>query len=111
MVYQITFGNLEAVLKSTDILARGMRMLNTAVIGSTCMTMDDTIADSRSAMSCRSVKTFVVREVDLAMVTVNRSLGRMTVLGRMASQLIEDALFPLERRFFIVFDLLNRKAA
>lgn len=107
---ELPLGNIEALLKSTDIFARGLKMMNTAVVGSACMALDDAIADTQTAMSCRSLQQLVELESDTAKAAFQRCLGQASVLCRMATQLVQDALFPLERRVVVAFDLLARNA-
>lgn len=110
LLYQHSLGNVEAVLKAGDILARGLKMMNTAVVGSTCMAIDDAIADARTALSCRSVDQLVEVEKEAAQTSFRRCLCRASVLCRMATQLMQDVLFPLERRVVLAFELLGRQA-
>lgn len=105
-----SIGNLEALLKASDIFARGFKMMNTAVVGSTCMAIDDAMADTRTALSCRSWQQMVEIETEAALLGLQRYLGRASVLCRMATQLVQDALFPLERRIGVAFDVFGREA-
>jgi Phasin protein. len=104
----ISRANLEAMLKATDIFARGLKMLNTAMIGSSWMAVDDAIADARVAMSCRGPRELFLLEASSMPMNIRRYLNRAFVLRRMTTQLVQDALFPLERRLVLAFDLFGR---
>lgn len=107
---ELTRGNVEAVLKSTEILARGLNMLNTAVVGSTCLAIDDAVSETRVAMHCRNCPEFMAFEAVNVPICANRCLMRAFTLYHMAAQLIEDAAFPLERRFALAIGALCPKA-
>ncbi|WP_223291895.1 phasin family protein [Defluviicoccus vanus] len=107
---ELTRGNTEALLKSTEILTRGLNMLNTAVVGSTCLTIDDAVSETRVAMRCRNCSELMAFEAANVRICASRCLMRGFTLYRMAAQLIEDAAFPLERRFALAIDALCPKA-
>ncbi len=108
---EYSYGTIEAIFKANNILARGFPMLSTAIVGSTCMALDDVLADARAALGCRNAWQWVEYEAEAGRLTAQRCWNRAILLSRMATQLAEDSLFPLERHFFLGFDLLARKAS
>ena len=109
VLYEFSRGNAEAVLKATDIFARGLNMLRTAVVGSACMATEDVITETRMAISSRSMQQLVVFAADNVTFNIRCCLCRTCTLCRMATQLMEDTLFPLERRIMVAWDLLEPK--
>lgn len=101
-VLGIAVGNLQALVKSGDILARGFRLLNTALVGNAWMTLDDSIAELQARMSCGNLRQLLSLEADIGRRSVSRSVQRLCVVVRMAGQLSEDAAVPLQRRVDVV---------
>ena len=104
-------GNLHALAKAGDIWARGVRMLNTACVGSALMVVDDSIADVQARMSCSSLPHLIELETDMTPRTISRVFARFCVLTRMAGELAGDALVPLQRRIGVTFDAIGKLAA
>jgi hypothetical protein len=104
-------GNLQAAAKAGDIWARGFRLLNTAFVGHAWMTLDDSIAELQARMSCSSVRQLLALEADVGCRTVSRSVERLCVLVRIAGQLGEDAVVPLQRRIDAAFATFGRIGA
>ncbi|MFO1154389.1 MAG: hypothetical protein U1E42_12125 [Rhodospirillales bacterium] len=109
--HELPIGNLRALLKAGDIWARGVRMLNTACLGSLLMGIDDSIAELQARMSCGSLSNLVKLEADITSRALSRTFARFCVLGRMTGQLTDDALVPLQRRVGAVFDSVSKLAA
>lgn len=87
-----------AALKSAEILARGVRCWQRACLGTACMVWDDTIADARCRLSCRSLPSLLSLERDLLNHRIGCSVDRGCMLWTMAVQTAEDVSFPLHYR-------------
>lgn len=110
VICALSRANFEAMIKATDIFTRGAKVLNTAMIGSSWMALDDVVANARLAMNCRDPRELFLLEASSLPMNIRRYLHRATVLRRMATELLQDALFPLERRLVLAFDLFDRNA-
>lgn len=90
--------NVQAALKSTDILFRGLRVLNFSVGGAASMTLDDGMSAARALMGCRTVLEWMDLQAELVKLNGGRLTIRALFLSVMALQMTEEAIFPLIRR-------------
>ncbi len=88
-------GNVEAVLKSAEILARGLRALNFNMHGATNMTVDDGVSAARALMDCATVPQWIELQPELVKLNAGRATIRALLLSVMTMQAAEEALFPL----------------
>lgn len=105
------FGNIHALVKAGDIWARGLRMLNTACVGSVLMGVDESIAQVQARMKIPGVGSLVDLDVDTARCAISRSVARWCLLSRMTGQLAGDSLVPLQRRVGAAFDTVDKLTA
>jgi hypothetical protein len=97
--------------KAGEIWMRGVRMMNTACVGSVLMQVDDSVAELHARMSCRNLPQLIDFEADIAPRTISRVFARFCVLTRMAGQLVGDTIVPLQRRVGVAFDTVGELAA
>lgn len=110
-VGRFAVGNLQALIKAWQIWRRGMPLLCTACLGQAAMVLDDGIAETRARMSCNSLSRMVALEGDLVRLSCSRAADRACTLARIASDLVEDTLFPIQRRVGVAFETLAKLVA
>jgi hypothetical protein len=96
--------NMDAMVKSRTILARGVRALDNASLGVALMSVEHAAAAAKGISECRTFAELV----DVRNCVVKLGLGRMVesalMLSNMAVQVAEDASVPLTRRMNAVLD-------
>ncbi len=97
-------GCVDAVLKSQEILWRGVRVWQAAVDGTVHTVLHEAFADVRTRLSCQSVGSMLALERDLFAIGLGRLTDRAALLGRMLVQTVEDASEPLWRRCILGVD-------
>lgn len=90
--------NVDAALKATEILSRGVRALNFNVHGAATMTAEDGLSAARALMDCKTVPQWIELQSELVKLNAGRTAIRALLLSVMAIQVTEEALFPLIRR-------------
>lgn len=110
-VGRLAVGNLQAVIKAWQIWRRGVPLLSTACVGQAAMLLEDGITGARLPMSCTKLSHVIELEADLMRRSCSRAADRICTLTRIASDLVEDALFPLQRRVGVAFETLAKLVA
>jgi hypothetical protein len=110
-VGRFAVGNLQAVVKAWQIWRRGVPLLCTACLGQAAMVLDDGIAETRSRMSCSTLARMMALEGDLVRLSCSRAADRACTLTRIASDLVEDTLFPIQRRVGVAYETLAKLVA
>lgn len=102
-----TAQNVQAALKSADILSRGLRVLGFNVCGATNMTVDDGVAATRALMDCRTLPDWIKLQSELVKLNIGRATIRALVLSVMTVQVTEEAWFPLLSRANATYGVLD----
>ncbi|MCU0839181.1 MAG: hypothetical protein MUE49_10730 [Rhodospirillales bacterium] len=102
--YTNCLGCVDAVLKSQEIVWRGVRVWQAALDGTVHTVLHETFADLRTRLSCQSLGSLLALERDLVAISVSRLTDRAAFLGRMVVQTVEDASEPLWRRCTLGLD-------
>jgi hypothetical protein len=75
------------------------------------MVLDDGIAETRSRLSCTNLSRVIELEADLVRLSCSRAADRVCTLTRIACDLVEDAVFPLQRRVGVACETLAKLVA
>jgi hypothetical protein len=103
--------NVDAFLKSVEILSRGIRAVNSSAHGTASMTLDDGLSAFRALMGCRTLPEWIDLQSELVKLNSGRVAIRALLLSVMSVQVTEEALFPLIRRANAAFGLVSRTMA
>ncbi len=98
--------NVDAMLKSAEILSRGFCAIADAMRGTVSMTIDDGRSAARAVMGCGSAPESIELQSELVKLNAGRATIRALLLAVMTVQVTEEALFPLIARFNAVFNLV-----
>ncbi len=104
-VHGFTAENVDAVLKSAEILSRGFCAFKHNWLGATCMSIDDGKSAARALMGCATVPHLIHLQADLIKLNSSRATIRALLLSVMTVQVTEETLFPLIRRVDAAFGL------
>lgn len=97
-----------AILKSCEIVLRGVPVWMVAAEAAWSATLDDVAAAQRSRMSCRSLASLFALERDLTLRTHAAALSRQCLLLRIVLQLCDEAADPPQRLVGFAFDVVHR---
>lgn len=96
--------NVDAMMKSRTILARGVRAFNDASLGVALMSVEQAAAAAKGISNCRTVADWVDFRNCLVKFSAARMVGTACMLSNMAVQVAEDASVPLTRRMSATLD-------
>jgi hypothetical protein len=96
--------NMDAMMKSRTILARGVRALDNASLGVALMSVEHAAAAAKGVSECRTFADLVDVRNCLVRLGVGRMAENACMLSNMAVQVAEDAVVPLTRRLSAVLD-------
>lgn len=94
---QTACNSLDAIIKSQEILARGLGLFRNTLWGVSWRLFDDCLSDHRTRMSCSNVWHLMELENDLIRHQSARCADASNLLICQSIQTAEDALLPLWR--------------
>lgn len=103
--------NVDAMLKSAEILSRGFCAIVDAMRGTVSMTIDDGRSAARALMVRGSVPQSIELQTELLKLNAGRATIRALLVAVMTVQVTEEALFPLVARIDDTFNLVTGSVA
>jgi len=102
--------NVDAMMKSRTILARGIRAFNNASLGVVLMSGEHAVAAAKGLSDCRTLADWIDVQKCIVKLGVGRMIGTTCLLSNMTVQVAEDASVPLARRMGASFDEIAAKS-
>jgi hypothetical protein len=103
--------NVDAMMKSRTILARGVRALNNASLGVALMSVEHAASAAKGISDCRTVADWVDVQNCLVKLGAGRMVATACMLSNMAVQVAEDVSVPLTRRMSATLDEIATASA
>ncbi len=96
----ITFGqgNVEAVVKSSQIVASGLQNLSKQIAANAQTTFDETLSTMRALTTVRSIKEALELQATLARSTFEKAVAQTGQIADTSFKLAEQAFQPLANR-------------
>ena len=96
----ITFGqgNIEALVKSSQIVATGLQDLSKQIAANAQAAMDETVSTFRALTSVRSVKEAMDLQASLARSTFEKAMSQTGQITETSLKLAEQAIEPIAGR-------------
>lgn len=108
----MTFGqaNIDAMVKSSQILATGLQDLTKNFAAAAQASMDETMASMRALGSVKSVKEAIELQTSLARTTIEKTLAQTGQMADQTFKLAEQAIAPISGRLAIATEGFTKPA-
>ena len=103
-------GNLEAMLKSSQIWATGMQDLSKQIAASAQASFDETMSTFKAMTSVRSLKDAMDLQASLARTTLEKTLAETGKLTDASFKLTEQAIAPITARVTLAVEKFAKAA-
>lgn len=103
-------GNLEALVKSGQIVATGLQDLSKQMAATAQATMDEALNTFRAMTGVRSVREIVDLQASLARSTVEKTLTQTGQVAETSLKLAEQAMAPLASRVSVAVQSFGKTA-
>ena len=103
-------GNVEAVVKSSQIWASGMQDLSKQIAASAQASLDETLSTFKALTSVRSLKDAVDLQAAFARSTLEKTLAESGKLTDASFKLTEQALAPITARVTLAVEKFAKAA-
>ena len=102
----ITFGqgNVEAMVKSSQIVATGLQDLTKQIAANAQATMDETMSTFRAMATVRSIKEAMDLQASLARSTFEKAMAQSGQITETSFKLAEQAMQPIASRMTIAVE-------
>lgn len=96
----ITFGqgNVEALVKTSQIVATGLQDLSKQIAANAQATVDETLSTMRAMSSVRSIKEAMELQATLARSTFEKAVSQTGQITETSFKLAEQAMGPIAHR-------------
>lgn len=108
----VTFGqgNVEALVKSSQIVATGMQDLTKQIASAMQASMDETMTTFRALAGVRSFKEAMDLQATLARNTVEKALAQTGQVADTSFKIAEQAIAPIASRVTLAVEKVSRAA-
>ena len=108
----VTFGqgNVEALVKSSQIFATGLQDISKLMAASAQATMDDAMNAFRAMTGVRSLKDAADLQASLTRSTVEKALTQSSQVAETSFKVAEQALAPISSRFSLAVQSFGKAA-
>lgn len=105
----ITFGqgNVEAFVKTSQIVASGLQDLTKQLAANAQATMDETLSTMRAMTTVRSLKEAMELQASLARSTFEKAVSQTGQLTETSFKLAEQAMEPIAHRMTLAVESLK----
>ena len=109
-VFAFTQGNVEAVTRSSQILATGVQDIGQAVAATAKASMDDTMSVFKAFASVRSIKDAMDLQTGLFRTAMERAVSQTSHLTDSSLKLSEQVFAPIGARLSLAAEKFGRAA-
>ena len=108
----VTFGqgNVEAMVKSSQIVASGMQDISKQLAAAMQASLDETMSTFRAMAGVRSIKEAIDLQTTLARNTVEKTLTQTSSVADTSFKIAEQAIAPIAGRVSLAVDRISRSA-
>ena len=108
----VTFGqgNVEALVKSSQIVATGMQDLGKMMADSAQASMDDALSTFRALSTVRSLNEAMNLQASLTRTAVEKTLARSGHVAETSLKLAEQAMAPIANRMNLAVQSFGKTA-
>lgn len=108
----VTFGqgNVEALVKSSQIFANGLQDISKLMAASAQATIDDAMSAFRAMTSVRSLKDAADLQTTLARSAVEKALTQSSQVAETSFKVAEQAFAPINGRLSVVMQSFGKAA-
>ncbi len=100
-------GNVEAIVKSSQIMASGFQDMTKLMAAAAQATMDDTMSTWRALTGVRSLKEAVDLQTSLARSTMEKAVSQGGQVAETSFKVAEQAIAPITNRFSVAVESLK----
>ncbi len=107
-MFAFTQGNMEAVTRSSQILATGMQDLGQTVAATARASVDDTMNTFKALAAVKSVREAMELQTTLFRAIVERAASQTSQMTDSGMKLSEQAMAPITARLSLAAEKFNR---
>ena len=96
--------NMDALIKSSQIVATGLQDMSRMVAASMQSTMDETMSAFRAMSGVRSIREAMDLQASLARSTVEKAVTQSGQVAQTSLKLAEQAMAPIANRVTVAVD-------
>jgi len=104
-------GNVEAVMLSGSIVARGVEEIGKAWLDLGQHSLQRSVAIAQALVGARTVQELIELQSNLARATLDRLLAEGVRISELSAKVANEAVAPLQARVDSAFSLVKRRAA
>lgn len=102
-------GNLEALVKATQIYAAGFQDLSKHIAASSKISVEESVAFTKSMMGVKSVKEAVDLQTGFAKSSIEKAVSEANKITDATVKLTEQAVAPLTARISLAVETFGKK--
>lgn len=103
--------NLDAVVKSSDILVKGLQEMNKAIMGLAKASMEESVATTKKLMACKDPKEAFALQSSLAKASYEKTVSESKKISDMSVKLAESVAAPINSRLTVTVEKLSKPIA
>jgi len=103
--------NIDAFVKSNEILSNGVKDLNTTIMQLAQANLDETVAIAQKLMGCKSVNEIVEIQSTVVKSQYEKAISESRKISEQTVKLAENASKPLAERVTVAVDTLSKPLA
>lgn len=103
-------GNVEALVRSGQILATGMQDMSKQMAATAQSSMEEMVATFRAMAGVRSIKDVMEMQATLARTTVEKAMAQTNQVAETGRKLAEQAIAPIAGRVTMAVESFGKVA-
>jgi phasin family protein len=103
-------GNLEAVIKATQIYATGFQEISKTLAASSKASLEESVAFTKSLLGVKSVKEAVDLQTGFTKTSIEKALAESNKITDATVKLAEQAIAPLTARITLAVETFGKKS-
>ena len=103
-------GNVEAFVRSSQILATGMQDMGKQMAATAQSSMEEMMATFRAMAGVRSIKDAMEMQATLARMTVEKAMAQTNQVAETSFKLAEQAIAPIAGRVTLAVESFSKAA-
>lgn len=104
-------GNVDAVVKSSTIVARGAEELSRHVMTLFQSNLEQSVATARAAMGCTTLKQVVDLQSDLAKTAFDKAVSESSKISELSMKVANEAIEPIQARVSLAVEKFIKPVA